>query len=134
MTCQCGGTIRFDVTWSGAVVESCVCGKRRALRGRTVEDIAREEAEFAASVSETPLFLAKPCAWPDGCDGMTGSHRTTLCAEHCQERRRMMDREYGRTYSAHYYANNKPRILDNQVQRRKAKRMSRLGPNSIRVV
>jgi hypothetical protein len=94
MTCQCGRIVDFIVLPSGCVVESCGCGKERALRGRTVEDIAREEAEFEARQFGSAVRReVRACEWPAGCPGFSTRMSTDYCPAHCEERRRTKNRE-----------------------------------------
>jgi len=98
MTCQCGRIVDFLVLPTGFVVESCACGKQRALRGRTVEDIAREEAEFEARcIAEMPAVTnrqeQRPCEWPLGCSGFATRISTNYCPAHCDDRRRTKHRD-----------------------------------------
>ncbi len=93
IACQCGLPAEFIVLASGVTLEVCSAGHRRSLRGRTENDIQREEAAFRASRTETPQKgVAQPCAIAD-CDGMTSGRTTEFCPLHCEQRRRVLGRE-----------------------------------------
>ena len=93
---------RFDVNAFGALIEVGRCGHRRMLRGRTVDDVAREDAaelaQIEATISDLPdvdrRAAHRPCEWPGGCSGFTASSRATYCTEHCKERRRQNVADY----------------------------------------
>ncbi len=105
--CACGRPVAFVVLASGHTVEACACGSRRSLRGRTLDDIDREDAAYRASIGQPARYATRPCA-ADGCDGFASGRGQSLCPSHVYERRKILNREYSREYMRQKHG-HKPR-------------------------